>query len=131
MRLPKRSKVPKAGRKILVSTVLFFLFQSGFAQKKRNPITIPANYQKHLSASKKVGVKRLENGKQLNAARKNGKLLSVKPMGRGYQIMRLKYSQPVLIFDAKQILRQISSDFFKKSRQSTLTVTSLTRTVQT
>lgn len=124
--------MPKLGRKILVLAAVSLVFQSGFSQKhQENSAKFPQIYQKHLLASKKLGIKKIETSKQLNSAKKNGQLIYVKSAGKGYQIMKLDYSQPVLIFDAKQILKQISAEFFKKSGHGTFTVTSLTRTVQT
>lgn len=87
-------------------------------------------YEKHLDASKKFNIKILKNAKNISSYKKTGKLTTVKELGKGYRIQKLQYSRPVLVPQAKFILRDIAKNFYKKANGSTLTYTSLTRTLE-
>ena len=87
-------------------------------------------YEKHLAASKKFSLKILKDGKSVSRYKETGKLVSVKTLGKGYRIQKLQHSRPVLVPKAKTVLRDIAKTFSTKSKGSTLTYTSLTRTLE-
>lgn len=87
-------------------------------------------YEKHLKASKKFNIKILEDSKSVSKYKKNGKLVSVKSLGKGYRIQKLEHSRAVLAPRAKTALAEIAKSFNSKTKGSTLTYTSLTRTLE-
>ena len=109
----------------------------GYAQKCSCPsvkeltsVKISPIYEKHISASKKFNIKLLTDGKTLSGYRENGKLTKVKPLGKGYRIENLQYSKPLLVPQAKLTLKDIAKNFNAKTKGSTITLTSLTRTLE-
>ena len=87
-------------------------------------------YEKHLQASRKFNIKVLKDTKTLTKYRQNGKLSPVKSHGKGYRIQSLSHSKPVLVPEAKAALREIAKKFSASSNGSTLTLTSMTRTLE-
>lgn len=87
-------------------------------------------YQKHLDASKKFNIKLLKDAKTVSKYKESGKLTSVTNLGKGYRIQKLDYSRAYLVPKAKTTLRQIAKAFSGKTKGSTLTYTSLTRTLE-
>lgn len=87
-------------------------------------------YAKHLEASKKFNLKVLKNDKTVSSNKSSAKLSAVKLLGKGYRIQKLDYSRAVLVPKAKSTLRQMARDFYANTKGSTLTYTSLTRTLE-
>lgn len=87
-------------------------------------------YEKHLLASKKMKLSVLKNDASIKKHKKSGKLSSVKSLGKGYRIQKLQYSQLTLAPRAKSALQKIAKTFYAKANGSTLTYTSLTRTLE-
>ena len=87
-------------------------------------------YEKHLNASKKFNIKILRDAKTVKKYREAGKLTSVNELGKGYRIQKLEHSKAVLTPKAKTALREIAKTFSSKTKGSTLTYTSLTRTLE-
>jgi len=87
-------------------------------------------YANHLTASKKFNIKILKNSSSVNQYKESGKLTSVKELGKGYRIRKLEHSRAVLVPKAKTMLREIAKTFSGKTKGSTLTYTSLTRTLE-
>jgi hypothetical protein len=122
-------------KEFLLTFFLVFSFQHSRAQKcydlnemmkiKPHPL-----YEKHLNASKKFNIKVLKDTKSISKYKQDGKLTPVKPLGKGYRIQSLNYSKPVLVPQAKTILREIAKNFNARTKGSTLTYTSMTRTLE-
>ena len=89
-----------------------------------------ALYEKHLKASKKFNVNVLKDTKTVSKYKASGKLSPVKELGKGYRIKKLEHSRAVLVPKAKTMLREIAKTFSSKTKGSTLTYTSLTRTLE-
>ncbi|MBP0613040.1 hypothetical protein J8J42_08270 [Chryseobacterium sp. cx-311] len=87
-------------------------------------------YEKHLQASRKFNIKVLKDTKTLTKYKQNGKLSPVKSLGKGYRIQNLSHSKPVLVHEAKNTLKEIAKKFSANSKGSTLTLTSMTRTLE-
>lgn len=87
-------------------------------------------YEKHLNASKKFNIKLLKDSKSISNYKEKGKLTAVNSLGKGYRIKKLEYSRAYLVPKAKTILREIAKNFSGKTKGSTLTYTSLTRTLE-
>ena len=87
-------------------------------------------YEKHLKASKKFDVKVLKDDKTVTKYRSNGKLSPVKRLGKGYRIQKLTHSRALLVPKAESMLLAIAKEFSKRTKGSTLTFTSLTRTLE-
>lgn len=87
-------------------------------------------YEKHLQASKKFSTKAIKDAKTAANKKSAGKLVSVKELGKGYRIQKLEYSRAMLVPAAKTALREIAKRFSSKAKGSTLTFTSLTRTLE-
>lgn len=87
-------------------------------------------YEKHLKASQKFNIKILKNTQTVAGYRELGRLSPVKNLGKGYRIQTLKYSRAVLVPKAKTLLKDIAKTFSGKTKGSTLTFTSLTRTLE-
>lgn len=87
-------------------------------------------YEKHLNASKKFNIKILRDAKTVKKYREAGKLTPVNELGKGYRIQKLEHSKAVLTPKAKTALREIAKTFSSKTKGSTLTYTSLTRTLE-
>lgn len=87
-------------------------------------------YEKHLNASKKFNVKLLKDTKSVSKYKETGKLTKVNELGKGYRIRKLDYSRAYLVPRAKLMLREIAKNFSGKTKGSTLTYTSLTRTLE-
>lgn len=87
-------------------------------------------YEKHLNASRKFNIKILKDAKTVKKYREAGKLNAVNELGKGYRIQKLEYSKAVLTPKAKTALREIAKTFSSKTKGSTLTYTSLTRTLE-
>lgn len=124
-------------KSLLGFLILLFVFESVSAQKakcydlKAVLAAVPTPlYLKHLEASKKFKIPVLENSKSISKFRKNGKLSPVDKSGKGYKIQKLEHSQALLVPKAEQVMKQIVADFLKASKGSTLTITSLTRTLE-
>lgn len=120
-----------------IFTFCFFVFPLvSFAQKKCYDLdkilaVIPSPlYAKHLSASKKFNVKVLKDDKTVKKYRSNGKLSPVKRLGKGYRIDKLDHSRALLVPKAETMLIDIAKKFSSKTKGSTLTFTSLTRTLE-
>lgn len=86
-------------------------------------------YEKHLKASKAFSPKPIKDSKSVTKSKSAGKLVAVKELGKGYRIQKLQYSRSVLAPSAKNTLKAIAKSFSSKSKGSTLTFTSLTRTL--
>lgn len=69
---------------------------------------------------------KLQNYTQVH---QKGKLVSIGSLGKGYRIQKLDYSQAYLVPKAKTTLRG-SPKFNASTKGSTLTITSLTRTLE-
>lgn len=119
--------------------ILFFAAIAVFGQTKKSPCPDPAvltasapagPYRKHLDSSKGFKVKALKNSKSLSSYKSNGKLQEVKSLGKGYRIQKLQHSKPVLVPKARTVLKDLAKTFHSKSKGSTLTYTSLTRTIE-
>ncbi|AQX11296.1 hypothetical protein BAX94_09780 [Elizabethkingia meningoseptica] len=87
-------------------------------------------YKQHLDASKRFNINILENSKSIRKYTKKGKLVTVGSLGKGYRIHKLDYSQAYLVPKAKTTLRNLAKKFNADNKGSTLTVTSLTRTLE-
>lgn len=87
-------------------------------------------YAQHLSASKKFKVSILKDDKTIKKYRSNGKLSPVKKIGKGYRISKLDHSRALLVPKAETMLLEIAKKFSSKTKGSTLTFTSLTRTLE-
>ena len=87
-------------------------------------------YAKHLNASKKFKVSVLKDEKTIKKYRSNGILSPVKKLGKGYGISKLDHSHALLVPKAEAMLLEIAKKFSSKSKGSTLTFTSLTRTLE-
>ncbi|KUY19681.1 hypothetical protein BAZ12_04695 [Elizabethkingia miricola] len=87
-------------------------------------------YKQHLDASAKFNINILENSKSINKYTKKGKLVSIGSLGKGYRIQKLDYSRAYLVPKAKTTLRGIAKKFNANTKGSTLTITSLTRTLE-
>lgn len=87
-------------------------------------------YEKHLQASRKFNMKVLKNSTSIANYKKQGKLITVKTLGKGYRIQKLNFSKPVLVPRAQTVLKEIAKNFSSRSKGSTLTYTSLTRTLE-
>lgn len=87
-------------------------------------------YAKHLEASKKFNIKVLKDDKTIKKYRSNGKLSPVKKLGKGYRISKLDHSHALLVPKAEVMLLEIAKKFSSKTKGSTLTFTSLTRTLE-
>ena len=124
-------------KKYLAAVTIFFTGFLLYAQKgncydldkilKVEPTPL---YEKHLNASKKFNIKILKDAKTVNKYKESGKLTSVKELGKGYRIKKLEHSKAVLTPKAKTMLREIAKTFSGKTKGSTLTYTSLTRTLE-
>lgn len=86
-------------------------------------------YEKHLKASRKFSTKPITDSKTVTKSKSSGKLVTVNELGKGYRIQKLQYSRRVLVPPAKTVLREIAKRFRSTSKGSTLTYTSLTRTM--
>lgn len=124
-------------RYILFVILFFHLSVSISAQKSKcydwdkvMKVKPTALYEKHLSASKKMKLSVLKNDAPIKKHKKSGKLISVKSLGKGYRVQKLRYSQLVLAPRAKTALQKIAKTFYAKANGSTLTYTSLTRTLE-
>lgn len=87
-------------------------------------------YAPHLKASQKSAVSVLKDGTTVSKYQKTGKLVTVKSLGKGYRIQKLQYSKAVLSPRSKTVLKDIATAFFGRTKGSTLTFTSLTRTLE-
>ncbi|WPO82097.1 DUF5715 family protein [Chryseobacterium sp. JJR-5R] len=93
-------------------------------------VTPTSLYKPHLDASKKFGVKLLENPKTVTKYINNGKLHKVKNSGKGYRIYKLDYSRPWMVAKAKLMLEKIGKRFNKETKGNAFTVSSVTRTLE-
>ncbi|QCX53574.1 DUF5715 family protein [Elizabethkingia sp. JS20170427COW] len=122
--------------KYVLFSVFSLMFGNVYAQKCYSDINqllkveVTPLYQAHLDASKGFNISVLENNKHLEKYKKRGKLVSVSSLGKGYRIQKLEYSHKYLIPKAKNTLLNISKRFYKNTNGSTLTYTSLTRTME-
>lgn len=87
-------------------------------------------YKMHLDASKGFGLKLLEKTSTVQKYINNGKFHKIKKSGKGYRVQKLDYSRPYLLSKAKSTLEKISSKFSKETKGSTLTISSITRTLE-
>lgn len=97
---------------------------------KIKDVEVSPLYQQHLDASKGFNIKILENTHTINKYTKKGKLVSISEIGKGYRIQKLEYSRKYLVPKAKTTLRNIAKKFNSANKGSTLTITSLTRTLE-
>jgi len=125
----------------LLYIILFFFYQIFYSQAsgKSLPcydltevlkVTPTALYKPHLDASKRFGVKLLENPKTVTKYINSGKLHKIKNSGKGYRIYKLDYSRPWMVSKAKLILEKMGARFSKETKGSTFTVSSVTRTLE-
>ncbi|WP_374329533.1 DUF5715 family protein [Soonwooa sp.] len=87
-------------------------------------------YQPHLDASKKFNIKLLKDSKDVTKYNNKGKMPKVKMTAKGYKVQKLDYSRPYLVSKAKTTLEKIGSKFNKDNKGATITVTSITRTLE-
>ena len=87
-------------------------------------------YKPHLKSSKSFGIKILKNGKDVQKYINNGKLKKISKTGKGYRIQKLDYSRPYLNSKSKISLEKIATKFNKETNGSTLTISSVTRTLE-
>lgn len=87
-------------------------------------------YQSHLDASKNFNIKNLKNSEQIKKYTDIGKLKKVSKTGKGYKIQKLDYSHPYLTNKAKITLEKIARKFNTENSGSTLTISSVTRTLE-
>ncbi len=87
-------------------------------------------YQPHLDASKKFNIKLLKDSKDVTKYNNKGKMPKVKLTAKGYKVQKLDYSRPYLVSKAKTTLEKIGSKFNKDNKGATITVTSITRTLE-
>lgn len=108
---------------------LFCLFLSvlSWAQKKTS-VEPNEEYKKHLNAAKSHKIDLIQNKKQLDKQVKKKKLERVATKLKGFYLHDLTHSHPYLTPKAKEILRDIAYNFYKKSDHQNFAVTSLTRT---
>lgn len=114
----------------------FLLFSVCKAQKKCYDlqkvlqVKQTPQYQKHVKASQSFGTKLLETSKTVDKYKSNGVFKKVNKIGKGYKISNLEYSRPYLNRKAKKSLEKIAEKFNQESNGSTLTISSLTRTME-
>ena len=87
-------------------------------------------YKPHIQASKSFGIKLLKDDNSLQKYVKSGKLKKVNKIGKGYKIQKLGYSSAYLTTKAKISLEKIAAKFNKDNHGSTITISSVTRTLQ-
>ncbi len=112
----------------LTLLVLFFSFFT-FAQKKIPTVEPNEEYRKHLNAAKSHNINLIQNKTQLDKYVKKKKLERIAKQLKGFYLLDLTHSHPYLTPKAKEILRDIAYNFYKKNNQQNFAVTSLTRTV--
>lgn len=115
---------------IIFVTAFLQLWLLAGSPKGISPKAEASPYEKHLEASKKFKTGVLKNTGTLTSYKKTGRLVVVKTLGKGYRIQKLEYSRAVLIPKARQMLMDIARNFRKNNHGSTLTFTSLTRTLE-
>ncbi len=113
-----------------LTTVLFAQNSKCYDLDKILEVEPTPVYKKHLDASKDFKIKLLKDDATISKYKKSGKLTTVKTLGKGYRIQKLNYSQKVLVPKAKKVLAEIGKKFYEKANGSTLTFTSLTRTLE-
>ncbi len=114
----------------LCSSVLLNAQKKCYDMSKILAVVPSPAYAKHLSASKKFKVNVLKDDKTIKKYRDNGKLSPVKKLGKGYRISKLDHSRALLIPKAETMLLDIAKKFSSRTKGSTLTFTSLTRTLE-
>ncbi|MCJ8152261.1 DUF5715 family protein [Chryseobacterium sp. SSA4.19] len=87
-------------------------------------------YKPHLDASRKFGIKLLQDQKSITKYINTGKLHKIKKAGKGYRIHKLDYSRPWMVSKGKLMLERIGARFSRDTKGSTFTVSSLTRTLE-
>ncbi len=86
------------------------------------------NYELHRNAAKQTGLLAIQNDKQLNTYKKDGKLVAVENR-KGYKIAKLTHSKAVLTPETYKTLQEIGFLFSEKAGIGNyFVVTSLTRT---
>ncbi|WP_346238296.1 DUF5715 family protein [Niabella insulamsoli] len=104
---------------LLLSICLFIYAKSSSAQTK---------YDVHLVAAKRTGIPPIKNQSHLTSLVSKKKLVIIFPK-TGYTIAKLTHSKPYLTAKGYKVLKEIGSNFYKKSGKKTFTVTSVTRTI--
>lgn len=87
-------------------------------------------YKPHIEASKSFKIKLLKDTKLVQSYINKGKLKAVNKKGKGYKIQKLDYSRPYLTNKAKFTLEKIGVRFSKETKGSSLTISSVTRTLE-
>ncbi len=87
-------------------------------------------YKPHLDASKSFNIKILKDEKNVQKYISKGKLKKVNKLGKGYKIQKLNYSRAYLTSKSKISLEKIAAKFNKETKGSTLTISSVTRTLE-
>lgn len=125
--------------KFLTVSFLFiasFLFSQGASKSKcydlKEVLKVEPTvlYKPHLKSSKSFGIKLLEDGKTVQKYVNNGKLKKITKTGKGYKIQKLDFSRPYLNSKSKISLEKIAAKFNKETKGSTLTISSVTRTLE-
>ena len=107
-------------KKVVLLTYFVFGSLAGFSQIK---------YDDHLNAATAAGVPPVKDAAQLRSLI-NRKKLQLVTARRGYTIAKLTHSKAYLTPKSYNVLKQIGTSFYTKSKSKTFTVTSLTRTIQ-
>lgn len=87
-------------------------------------------YADHLFEAASFKIPLINDFNSMNELLSEGQLLDVPEEGNGYILQKLTYSRPVLNKDALAVLNEISDLFYEETSKK-LSISSLTRTMQT
>ncbi len=85
-------------------------------------------YDYHLEAARATGIPPIKNQAHVTSLVSKKKLVLIFA-GRGYTIAKLTHSRPYLNPRSYKALKEIGASFYRRSRNKTFTVTSVTRTL--